>query len=72
MYVAESSRRTGIARTLYASLSHLLAKQRYYRAYAGITLPNEASVALHGAVGFEPVGVYRGVAFKLDRWCDVS
>lgn len=71
-YVAESSRRTGIARTLYASLFRLLAKQRYYRAYAGITLPNEASVALHRAVGFEPVGVYRGVAFKLGRWCDVS
>ncbi|MBI3635142.1 MAG: N-acetyltransferase [Candidatus Rokubacteria bacterium] len=46
--------------------------QGYCRAYAGITLPNAGSVGLHEAVGFRPVGVYRGVGFKLDTWHDVG
>lgn len=37
-----------------------------------MTLPNEASVALHRALGFEPVGVYRGVGWKHGRWHDVA
>jgi len=41
-------------------------------AFAGITLPNEASVGLHRAMGFEPVGVYPRVGFKLGRWHDVG
>jgi phosphinothricin acetyltransferase len=41
-------------------------------AYAGITLPNPKSVGLHEAMGFQPVGVYRNVGFKLGGWCDVG
>jgi phosphinothricin acetyltransferase len=41
-------------------------------ACAGVTLPNEASVGLHEALGFEPVGVYRGVAWKFGEWWDVG
>lgn len=37
-----------------------------------MTLPNDASVALHRALGFEPVGVYRQVGFKHGRWHDVA
>ena len=40
--------------------------------YAGITLPNPASVALHEAVGMERVGIYRRVGFKLGAWHDVA
>ena len=36
------------------------------------TLPNDASVGLHRAVGFTPVGVYRGVGYKLGAWHDVA
>jgi phosphinothricin acetyltransferase len=71
-YVAESARRTGLASQLYAALFRLLAAQGYRNAFAGITLPNEASVALHRAVGFEPIGVYRNAGFKLGAWHDVS
>jgi hypothetical protein len=35
--------------------------------YAGIALPNKASVGLHEAMGFWLVGVYRGVGYKLAR-----
>ena len=41
-------------------------------AYAGATLPNPASVGLHDAMGFRPVGVYRGVGYKMGAWHDVA
>jgi phosphinothricin acetyltransferase len=37
-----------------------------------IALPNEASVGLHEALGFVPIGVHRQVGFKLGRWHDVG
>ena len=44
----------------------------YHQAFAGITLPNDASVALHETLGFQPIGVFREVGFKHDRWHDVG
>ena len=52
--------------------SPLLARQRLHVACAGITLPNDASVGLHEAVGFEPVGVYRDIGFKHGAWRSVG
>jgi phosphinothricin acetyltransferase len=60
-YVDPRMHRSGIGRALYTSLFALLNLQGYCRAYAGITLPNQASVGLHEALGFTPVGVYRSV-----------
>jgi phosphinothricin acetyltransferase len=39
---------------------------------AGITLPNEASVSIHEALGFEPVGIYRNIGWKAGQWWDVG
>ena len=36
-----------------------------------LTLPNAASVALHEALGFRPVGVYRRIGWKFGAWHDV-
>jgi len=41
-------------------------------AFAGITLPNEASVALHESLGFTQVGTMREVGWKLGAWRDVG
>jgi L-amino acid N-acyltransferase YncA len=71
-YVAEGMRRHGIGRSLYTSLFRTLSLQGYVNAYAGITLPNPASVGMHEAVGFTPLGVYRGVGYKLGGWHDVG
>lgn len=71
-YIAPKFRRTGVGRGLYTSLFKILALQGYFKAYAGITLPNPGSVGLHEAVGFTPVGIYRGVGWKLGAWHDVG
>lgn len=72
VYVADDARRTGVGRGLYTTLLELLAAQGYANAFAGIALPNEASVRLHRAFGFTPVGVYRSVGYKLGNWWDVG
>jgi len=72
IYVSKESHRTGLGRGLYTSLLRILTLQGYYKACGGITLPNPASVGLHEAVGFKPVGVYRGVGYKLGSWHDVG
>jgi len=71
VYVDERFQRRGIGRALYLALFDLLRRQHFVNAYAGITLPNPASVGLHRSLGFEPIGVYREVGFKFDRWHDV-
>ncbi len=71
-YVHADFRRRGIGARLYRALLELLRAQGYFNAYAGIALPNAASVALHESVGFRPVGVYRGVGYKREAWHDVG
>jgi phosphinothricin acetyltransferase len=41
-------------------------------ACAGITVPNPASVGLHESLGFELVGIYRRIGYKLGAWRDVG
>jgi L-amino acid N-acyltransferase YncA len=72
VYVAGAYQRRGIGRGLYASLFAVLAAQGYVNAYAGITLPNAASVALHEGLGFAPLGIYRHVGYKFGGWHDVG
>jgi L-amino acid N-acyltransferase YncA len=72
LYVAPARHRRGAGRALYETLFDLLAQQGFRIACAGITLPNEASVGLHEALGFEPVGVYRRIGWKLGAWRDVG
>lgn len=72
IYVAPAHQRRGIGRALYTALLRILALQGYCNAFAAIALPNPASVALHEALGFTAVGVYRSVGYKLGRWYDVG
>lgn len=72
VYVAPTQRRRGVGRALYTSLFELLRLAGYYKVFAGVTLPNPSSVGLHEAMGFELVGVYKGVGYKLGAWRDVA
>ena len=71
-YVREDARGTGVGKRLYGALCEELVQLGYFQAFAGIALPNAASIALHEAVGFRPLGVYRNVGFKLGAWHDVG
>ena len=63
----------GAGRRLYGELIDSLVREpAVHRAYGGVALPNDASVALHEALGFERVGSYHEVGFKFDRFWDVD
>ncbi len=72
VYVAAEQQGQGIGRRLYDELLTILRRQGYVNVYAGITLPNAASVALHEAIGMRRIGVYERVGYKLGAWHDVA
>jgi L-amino acid N-acyltransferase YncA len=72
VYISAAHHRRGIGRALYAELFPLLQRQGIYEICAGVTLPNDASVALHESLGFVPVGVYRDIAYKFGEWRSVG
>lgn len=72
VYVRERLRGCGVGRSLYQALLPILRRQGFRSAFAGITLPNAASVRLHESLGFSQLGIYREVGFKHGRWHDVG
>jgi L-amino acid N-acyltransferase YncA len=72
VYLEPERRRSGSGRLLYTDLFGRLADRGYRTAVAGMTLPNDASVGLHRALGFEPVGTYRRIGWKHGAWHDVA
>lgn len=71
IYLAPSAAGRGLGRVLYDDLLARLAAGGTHTALACISLPNDASEALHRACGFERQGVLREVGRKQDRWIDV-
>jgi phosphinothricin acetyltransferase len=71
-YLAPACRGQGVGRALYLRLMSILVANGYCTAYAGITLPNDASVGFHQAMGFSAVGVFRRAGRKFGAWHDVS
>jgi phosphinothricin acetyltransferase len=72
VYISREVRRAGLGRVLYTGLLAQLQLMGFYNACAGITLPNPASVGLHEALGFRPVGVYPRLGWKFGGWHDVG
>jgi L-amino acid N-acyltransferase YncA len=72
VYVRGDAHRRGIGRALYGALLPIVAAQEFCTAYAVITVPSASSVGLHESLGFQPVGVCRGVGYKFDAWRDVG
>ena len=70
IYVSPEFHRSGIGRPLYQQLLDRLAGSGFATAVAGITLPNDASVRFHSALGFAEVGVFPKVGFKFGEWHD--
>ena len=72
IYTAPGHGRRGLGTALYSALFDALEGEDVHRAYAGVTLPNEASLALHRRFGFRPVGTFEQVGRKFGRWWSVQ
>ena len=72
VYCAPDAVGRGLGRLLYAGLFDALRGEDIRSAVAGITLPNDASVALHERFGFTLAGVMHEVGRKFDRYWDVA
>ena len=72
VYVDPAHHGRGVGRGLYRELLAILHRQGFVNVFAGIALPNSASVALHAAIGMSLVGVYRAVGYKFGAWHDVA
>jgi L-amino acid N-acyltransferase YncA len=72
VYVDDAMRGAGLGRAVMTALLAILRLQGFHVVVAGITPPNPASVALHRALGFERVGMFEGVGWKLGAWQGVE
>ncbi len=72
IYVNEKYHRKHIAQALYWALEETLKLQGYYTVFAGVTTPNPKSEAFHTAYGFDIVGVFENVGYKLGEWRGVK
>jgi phosphinothricin acetyltransferase len=71
IYVAPDAARRGAGRALYEVLFAALCQEDVHRAYAGVALPNDASLRFHEAFDFRPIGTYHEVGRKFGRYHDV-
>lgn len=71
IYLAPGYEGRGIGRALYAALFEAIADEDVHTLIAGITLPNDASVALHERFGFSRAGLMHAVGRKFEQYWDV-
>lgn len=72
IYLAPEACGRGLGRRLYGRLLEELAAAGVHRCYGVVTLPNDASLALHHALGYREVGRLHECGRKFDRWWDVA
>lgn len=72
IYLGDAAIGRGLGKQLYAELIERLRDCGIHVVIGGVSLPNAASVALHEGLGFEAIGAFREVGWKLGRWIDVG
>jgi phosphinothricin acetyltransferase len=72
IYLAPDMVARGAGTRLYEQLFKLLENEDVHRAYAGIALPNPASIALHERFGFERVAHFTEQGRKFGKFWDVA
>src|SRR5262245_14806213 len=72
IYLEASARGHGHGRRLYSALLDELRKRPIHAVIGSISLPNEASVALHEKLGFKKCGHSPEIGWKLGQWIDVG
>lgn len=71
IYINPEYHGRGIATALYTALFQILKVQGFWNLYAVITIPNEASIALHEHFGFKELAVHTNDGYKMGAWRDV-
>jgi phosphinothricin acetyltransferase len=72
IYCAPEATGRGVGSKLYTALFEAIAGEDINRIIAGVTLPNDASIALHQRFGFCGVGTFTEVGRKFGRFWDVT
>lgn len=72
VYVLHTLHSRGWGSRLYEALFSRLREASLHIAIGGITLPNQASIALHEKFGMEKIAHFRQVGFKFGEWLDVG
>lgn len=72
IYVKNEAKQRKIGTQLYVRLFDELAETNVHAIFAGIALPNDASIVFHERLGFEKVAHFKEVGYKLGRWIDVG
>ena len=72
VYVDHKHHKKGWGMELYRALFEELRDRDIHLAIGGITLPNEASIALHEKFGMEKVAHFREIGYKFGKWRDVG
>jgi len=72
VYLSHDFQGRGVGKMLYQALIQACSQTDCRVLVAAISLPNQASIALHQRLGFKEVGVFREVGFKFDQWIDVA
>ena len=72
VYLRKGESGNGIGSKLYAELINRLKGKNFHALIGGISLPNDASIALHEKFGFKKIGQFKEVGHKFDAWIDVG
>lgn len=72
VYLAPDAVGQGVGKRLYQALLQALAREDVHRAYGVVTMPNDASVALHTSMGYQYVGTLHEVGRKFGRYWDTA
>ena len=71
VYVSQDARGKGVGSKLYDALEEMLEQMGYIHFLACISLPNEASLALHRKRGYQQVAHFPKIGYKFNRWNDI-
>lgn len=72
VYIDQAAQSQGLGSKLYSALFADLEKRSIHAVIGGISLPNEASVALHEKFGMKKVAHFSEVGIKFENWIDVG
>jgi phosphinothricin acetyltransferase len=72
VYISPDHLGRGVGKLLYSALFEAIAGEDLHRAYAGISVPNPASFALHESFGFRQVAYFTEQGRKFGKYWDVA